>query len=216
VHTRRASAVQLNTCVRISELTLVEQRAQIDQVVRVEVGGATGLAFDEIAQVARIAPRLLLEVREEYAVAIALAQLPVVRRRNCEAAARDGGLALCRRSSHRLPRRLVCLVHSQNRGHDYGSQQGEYQSRGEHRWIKRVRELAALILALLASIIVASVLAVYQAYQSTRKAVRAAAAEREASMYCNDSICYGISGSHSCLLLIFLLIILSEEGVPYL
>jgi len=75
---------------------------------------------------------------------------------------------------------------------------------------------AALILALLASMIVASVLAVYQAYQSTRKAVRAAAAEREASMYCNDSICYGISGSHSCLLLIFLLIILSEEGVPYL
>jgi hypothetical protein len=41
---------------------------------------------------------------------------------------------------------------------------------------------AALMFALLASIIVASVLAVYQAYQSTRKAVRAAAAEREASI----------------------------------
>ena len=141
---RQASAVQLNTCVRVSELTLVEQSAQINQVVRVEVGGATGLAFDEIAQVARIAPRLLLEVREEYAVAIALAQLPVVRRRNCEAAARDGGLALCRSSSHRLPRRLVCLVHSQDRGHDHGSQQGEHQSRREHRWIKRVRGIELL------------------------------------------------------------------------
>ena len=40
----------------------------------------------------------------------------------------------------------------------------------------------ALIFTLLASVIVASVLAVYQAYQSTRKAVRAAAAEREASI----------------------------------
>eukprot|EP00964_Phaeocystis_antarctica_P021626 scaffold12023_cov67-Phaeocystis_antarctica.AAC.2 len=41
----------LNVCIRrVSERTLVEQRAQIDQVVRVEVGGATGLAFDEIAQ----------------------------------------------------------------------------------------------------------------------------------------------------------------------
>ena len=138
--------MQLNTCVRVSELTLVEQSAQINQVVRVEVGGATGLAFDEIAQVARIAPRLLLEVREEHAVAIALAQLPVVRRRNCEAAARDGGLALCRSSSHRLPCRVVCLVHSQNRGHDQGSQQGEHQSRGDHRWIKRVSELCLELL----------------------------------------------------------------------
>ena len=83
-------------------LTLVEQRAQIDQVVRVEVGGAAGLAFDEIAQVACIGPRLHLEVREEHAVAIALAHLPVVRRGMGQAAARDGGLALnnhcfCRR-----------------------------------------------------------------------------------------------------------------------
>eukprot|EP00964_Phaeocystis_antarctica_P079832 scaffold49776_cov59-Phaeocystis_antarctica.AAC.2 len=38
----------------------------------------------------------------------------------------------------------------------------------------------ALIVTLLASVIVASVLAVYQVYQSTRAAVRAAAAEREA------------------------------------
>ena len=41
---------------------------------------------------------------------------------------------------------------------------------------------AALIVTLLASVIVASVLAVYQVYQSTRKAARAAAAEREASI----------------------------------
>ena len=40
----------------------------------------------------------------------------------------------------------------------------------------------ALIVTLLASVIVASVLAVYQVYQSTRKAARAAAAEREASI----------------------------------
>eukprot|EP00964_Phaeocystis_antarctica_P092783 scaffold59747_cov64-Phaeocystis_antarctica.AAC.2 len=59
-------------------LTLIEQRAQIDQVVRVEVGGAASRAFDEIAQVARIGSRLHLEVREEHAVAIAFAQLPVV------------------------------------------------------------------------------------------------------------------------------------------
>ena len=39
---------------------------------------------------------------------------------------------------------------------------------------------AALIVTLLASVIVASVLAVYQVYQSTRKAARAAATEREA------------------------------------
>ena len=39
---------------------------------------------------------------------------------------------------------------------------------------------AALIFTLLASVIVASVLAVYQVYQSTRGAARAAAAEREA------------------------------------
>ena len=41
---------------------------------------------------------------------------------------------------------------------------------------------AALIVTLLASVIVASVLAVYQVYQSTRSAARAAAAEREASI----------------------------------
>ena len=41
---------------------------------------------------------------------------------------------------------------------------------------------AALLFALLASVIVAAVLAVYQVYQSTRKAARAAAAEREASI----------------------------------
>ena len=35
---------------RVSALTLVEQRAQIHQVVRVEVGGATGRAFDEVAE----------------------------------------------------------------------------------------------------------------------------------------------------------------------
>merc|ERR1740124_855799 len=40
----------------------------------------------------------------------------------------------------------------------------------------------ALIFTLLASVIVASVLAVYQIYQSTRKAARAATAEREASI----------------------------------
>ena len=40
----------------------------------------------------------------------------------------------------------------------------------------------ALIVTLLASVIVASVLAVYQVYQSTRSAARAAAAEREASI----------------------------------
>ena len=40
----------------------------------------------------------------------------------------------------------------------------------------------ALIFALLASVIVASVLAVYQVYQSTRAAARAAAAEHEASI----------------------------------
>ena len=111
---RRASAVQLNTCVRVSELTLVEQRAHIDQVFRVEVGGATGLAFDEIAQVARIAPRLLLEVREEHAVAIALAQLPVVRWGMMQAASRDGVRVLCSCCSRRPPCRLVCLVRSLN------------------------------------------------------------------------------------------------------
>eukprot|EP00964_Phaeocystis_antarctica_P025892 scaffold14560_cov60-Phaeocystis_antarctica.AAC.3 len=89
-------------------------RAQIDQVVRVEVGGAACLAFDEIAQVARIGPRLHFEVREEHAVAIALAHLPVVRRGMGQAAARDGGLALCSRCPRRPPCRLVCLVHSQN------------------------------------------------------------------------------------------------------
>ena len=41
---------------------------------------------------------------------------------------------------------------------------------------------AALIFTLLASVIVASVLAVYQVYQSTWKAARTAAAEREASI----------------------------------
>jgi len=40
----------------------------------------------------------------------------------------------------------------------------------------------ALMCTLLASVIVASVLAAYQVYQSTRKAARAAAAEREASI----------------------------------
>ena len=40
----------------------------------------------------------------------------------------------------------------------------------------------ALICTLLASVIVASILAAYQVYQSTRKAARAAAAEREASV----------------------------------
>ena len=40
----------------------------------------------------------------------------------------------------------------------------------------------ALILTLLASVIVASVLAVYQVYQTTQAAARAAAAEREASI----------------------------------
>eukprot|EP00964_Phaeocystis_antarctica_P004992 scaffold2717_cov67-Phaeocystis_antarctica.AAC.6 len=43
-----------------------------------------------------------------------------------------------------------------------------------------VRVSVALIFTLLASVIVASVLAVYQVYQSTRKAARAAVAEREA------------------------------------
>eukprot|EP00964_Phaeocystis_antarctica_P021628 scaffold12024_cov63-Phaeocystis_antarctica.AAC.1 len=64
-------------------------RAQIDQVVRVEVGGAAGHPFDEIAQVARIRSRLHLEVREEHAVAIALPQFPLVRRGVGQAAARD-------------------------------------------------------------------------------------------------------------------------------
>ena len=63
------------------ELTLIEQCAQIDQVVRVEVGGTTGHTFDKVAQVARIGPRLHLEVREEHAEAISLAQLPAGRRR---------------------------------------------------------------------------------------------------------------------------------------
>ena len=44
------------------------------------------------------------------------------------------------------------------------------------------RVSVALIVTLLASVIVASVLAVYQVYQSTRSAARAAAAEREASI----------------------------------
>ena len=44
------------------------------------------------------------------------------------------------------------------------------------------RVSVALIVTLLASVTVASVLAVYQVYQSTRKAARAAAAEREASI----------------------------------
>ena len=96
------------------ERTLVEQRAQINQVVRVKVGGAAGIALDEIAQVARIGPRLLLEVREEHTVAIALAQLPLVRWGVGQAAARDGGLALCSHSSRRRLCRLVYLVHSQN------------------------------------------------------------------------------------------------------
>eukprot|EP00964_Phaeocystis_antarctica_P013661 scaffold7496_cov59-Phaeocystis_antarctica.AAC.2 len=117
VHTRgRARA-----CIgRVSEITLVEQRAQIDQVVRVEVGGAAGLAFDEVAQVARIGPRLHLEVREEHAEAIAFAQLPAGRRRMRQAATRDGGLLLC----SRCPRRPPCRL-----------------SHREHRWMKRVRGL---------------------------------------------------------------------------
>ena len=94
------------------ERTLVEQRAQINQVVRVKVGGAAGIALDEIAQVARIGPRLLLEVREEHAVAIALAQLPLVRRGMSQAATRDGGLTLRSPCSRRRPCRLVYLVHS--------------------------------------------------------------------------------------------------------
>ena len=59
-----AGARGLAACVKgqYAELTLIEQCAQIDQVVRVEVGGAAGFAFDEIAQVARIGSRLNLEV----------------------------------------------------------------------------------------------------------------------------------------------------------
>ena len=86
---------------RVSELTLVEQRAQIDQVVRVEVGGAAGLAFDEVAQVARIGSRFVLEVREEHAVAVSFAQLPADCRRTGQAAARDDNLAFCSRCSRR-------------------------------------------------------------------------------------------------------------------
>eukprot|EP00964_Phaeocystis_antarctica_P038758 scaffold22164_cov68-Phaeocystis_antarctica.AAC.4 len=93
-------------------LTLGKERAQIDQVVRVEVSGAAGHAFDEVTQVSRIGPGLHLEVREEYAEAIALAQLPVVRRRMRQSAARDGVLALCGRSSRHHACRLQGEYHS--------------------------------------------------------------------------------------------------------
>ena len=62
MHARGACS---DKCVKGCELTFVEQRAQIDQVVRVEVGGAAGLALDKIAQVACMGPRLLFEVAEE-------------------------------------------------------------------------------------------------------------------------------------------------------
>ena len=84
-------------------LTFIEKRTQIDQVVRVEVGGTTGHTFDEVAQVARIGPRLHLEVREEHAEAIAFAQLPLVRRGMSQPAACDGGLALRSRCSRSFP-----------------------------------------------------------------------------------------------------------------
>eukprot|EP00964_Phaeocystis_antarctica_P030333 scaffold17121_cov64-Phaeocystis_antarctica.AAC.2 len=112
---RACARGRARACIRrVNGLTLVEQRAQIDQVVRVEVGCAAGLASDEVAQVARVGPRLHLEVRKEHAEAIALAQLPAVRRGMSQAATRDEGLALCSRCSRRLSCRLVYLVHSQN------------------------------------------------------------------------------------------------------
>ena len=95
-------------------LTLIKQCAQIDQVVRVEVGGTAGLPFDEVTQVARVGSRLLLEVREEHTVAISLAQLPVVRWGVRQTALRDGGLAFYSRRSRRRLCRLAYLVHSQN------------------------------------------------------------------------------------------------------
>eukprot|EP00964_Phaeocystis_antarctica_P160328 scaffold131859_cov75-Phaeocystis_antarctica.AAC.2 len=106
----------MRTCVRACAraLTLVKERAQIDQVVRVEVGGTARHTIDKVAQVARVGSRLLLEVREEHAEAIALAQLPLVRWGVGQAAARDGGLAFSSRCSHRRPCRLVYLVNSQN------------------------------------------------------------------------------------------------------
>ena len=100
-------------CVKGCELTFVEQRAQIDQVDRVEVGGAAGLALDKIAQVACIGPRFLLEVAKEYAEAIALAQLPAGRWWIGQAAACDRVLALHSRCSRRRPCRVVYLVHRQ-------------------------------------------------------------------------------------------------------
>eukprot|EP00964_Phaeocystis_antarctica_P022348 scaffold12392_cov73-Phaeocystis_antarctica.AAC.1 len=99
---------------RVHALTLVEESAQIDQVVRVEVGGTARHTFGEVAQVAGIGPRLHLEVREEHAVAAALAQPPLVRWRVGQAAARDGSLALCSHCSRRRLCRLVYLAHSQN------------------------------------------------------------------------------------------------------
>ena len=111
MHARGACS---DKCVKGCELTFVEQRAQIDQVVRVEVGGAAGLALDKIAQVACIGPRFLFEVAKEYAKAIALVQLPACRRRMGQAAACDRGLALCCCCSRRRPCRMVYLVHRQN------------------------------------------------------------------------------------------------------
>ena len=87
--------------IRVIVLTLVEQRAQIDQIVRVEEGGTARHTFDEVAQVARVGSRLLLEVREEHREAIALAQLPAGRRRKGQVAARDDDLAFYSRCSRR-------------------------------------------------------------------------------------------------------------------
>ena len=57
----RALSLLRQVCVKGCELTLVEQRTQIDQFVRVKVDGASGLAFDEVAQIACIGPRFLFE-----------------------------------------------------------------------------------------------------------------------------------------------------------
>eukprot|EP00964_Phaeocystis_antarctica_P004185 scaffold2260_cov65-Phaeocystis_antarctica.AAC.6 len=60
-------------------------------------------------------------MREEYAVAVALAQPPLLRYRVGQAAARDGSLALC---SHCFRRPLCRLVHL---------------SHGKARWVERVQ-----------------------------------------------------------------------------